>query len=165
VETPDTFDVEPEETSERGLPAPAPDAYARPVSFSGLGDRIAWIAGLVLLLSSFMAWYSGTSIEGPTLAVIGWHTGTIGKLVFFIGLAVVVLAVLREVGVQLPPAVPESLVTIVLGALATILIIVRLISIPDTFAGTSGRAIGIWIGLLSAIAVIVGGLLRAAEDL
>jgi hypothetical protein len=112
-----------------------------------------------------MSWYSGTSIEGPTLAVIGWHTGTIGKLIFFIGLAVIALAILREAGVELPPTVPESLVTIALGALATILVLIRLISIPDTFAGTSGRAIGIWIALLSGLAVIVAGLLRAAEEI
>ena len=117
------------------------------------------------MLSSFMSWYAGTSTEGPTLAVIGWHTGTIGKLVFFIGLALIALAILREAGVVLPPTIPESLVTIVLGSLATILVLIRLISIPDTFAGTSGRAIGIWIALLSALAVIVSGLLRAGEEL
>jgi hypothetical protein len=73
--------------------------------------------------------------------------------------------VLREAGVELPPAIPESLVVIALGSLATILVLIRVISIPDTFAGTSGRGIGIWIALLSAIAVIVAGLLRAGEEL
>jgi hypothetical protein len=129
------------------------------------GGRIAWVAGLILMLSSFMSWYSGSSIEGPTLSVIGWHTGTIGKLVFFLGLALVVIAILREAGIELPPSIPESLVTIALGALATILVLVRLISIPDTFAGTSGRSIGLWIALGSALAVIAAGLLRAGEDL
>jgi hypothetical protein len=129
------------------------------------GGRVAWVGGLILMLSSFMSWYSGNSIEGPTLSVIGWHTGTIGKLVFFLGLALVVIALLREAGVELPPSVPESLVTIALGALGTILVLVRLISIPDTFAGTSGRSIGLWIALVSALAVIAAGLLRAAEDL
>jgi hypothetical protein len=97
--------------------------------------------------------------------VIGWHTGTIGKLVFFLGLALVVIAILRESGIELPPAIPESLVTIAVGALGTILVVVRLISIPDTFAGTSGRSIGLWIALGSALAVIAAGLLRAGEDL
>ena len=97
--------------------------------------------------------------------MIGWHTGTIGKIIFFIGLLVIALAVVRHVGIELPPTVPDSLVTIALGALATILVLIRLISIPDTFAGTSGRAIGIWIGLLAALGVIAGGLLRAGEEL
>ena len=55
------------------------------------------LAGFVLMLSTFMGWYAGSD-EGPTIAVIGWHTGAIGKLVFLLGLAVVVLVVLRELG-------------------------------------------------------------------
>jgi hypothetical protein len=172
METPDLFDFddpspEPAAPPRRARPpAREPTPLPRPGGeIWGLGGRIAWIAGLILMLSSFMSWYSGKSVEGPTLAVIGWHTGTIGKLVFFIGLAIVALAVLQEFGIELPPSVPESLVTIGLGSLGTILVLIRLISIPDTFAGTSGRAIGLWIGLLSALAVIVAGLLRAGEEL
>ena len=129
-----------------------------------MGERLTWLSGLVLLLSSLMGWYVGSG-DGLTIAVIGWHTGTLGKLVFFIGLAIVALAILREAGFELPPSVPESLVTIGLGALGTILVLIRLISIPDTFAGTSGRGIGIWIALIAALGVIGAGLLRAGEDL
>jgi len=171
METPDLFDFDepgPESAPppRPNPPAPAPTPQIRPGGpIWGLGGRIAWIAGLILMLSSFMSWYSGKSIEGPTLTVIGWHTGTIGKLVFFVGLAILAIAILREFGFELPPSVPESLVTIGLGALGTILVLIRLISIPDTFAGTSGRGIGIWIGLFAALAVIVAGLLRAGEEL
>ena len=169
METPDLFDFgdpAPEEREGRPGPPVRPGLQLRPgAGIWSAGERITWVAGLILMLSSFMSWYAGKSIEGPTLAVIGWHTGTIGKLVFFIGLALIALAILREAGVELPPAVPESLVTIALCALATVLVLVRLILIPDTFAGTSGRAIGIWIALLSALAVIVGGLLRAGNEL
>ena len=175
VETPDLFDFDdpegprPETEPEPRRPAPQvsrPEPQLRPSGgIWSSGERGSWVAGLVLMLSPFMSWYAGKSIEGPTLAVIGWHTGTIGKLVFFIGLLLVALAVLRQAGIELPPTVPESLVTIALGALATILVLIRLISIPDTFAGTSGRAIGIWIALLAALGVIGAGLLRAGEDL
>jgi hypothetical protein len=171
VETPDLFDFddpapEVEQPPRARPPAPSPTPQLRPGGqIWSLGGRIAWVAGLILMLSSFMSWYAGTSIEGPTLAVIGWHTGTVGKLVFFVGLAVVALAILREAGFELPPSVPESLLTIGLGALGTILVLVRLISIPDTFAGTSGRGIGLWIALLAALAVIVAGLLRAGDEL
>jgi hypothetical protein len=169
VETPDLFDfddpeVAPDPPARRPGHAPVPQPRPGGGIWSA-GERIAWVAGLILMLSSFMSWYSGSSIEGPTLSVIGWHTGTIGKIVFFLGLVLVVLAVLREFGIELPPSVPESLVTIALGSLATVLVLIRLISIPDTFAGTSGRSIGLWIALGSAIAVIVAGLLRAGEDL
>jgi hypothetical protein len=166
---PDLFDFDDPELEETEEPARSSRTslpQVRPGSrIWSAGGRIAWVAGLILMLSSFMSWYSGNSIEGPTLSVIGWHTGTIGKLVFFVGLALVLLAILREAGIELPPSIPESLVTIALGALGTILVLVRLISIPDTFAGTSGRSIGLWIALGSALAVIAAGLLRAGEEL
>ena len=129
-----------------------------------MGERVTALSGLVLMLSSFMGWYAGSD-EGPTIAVIGWHTGVIGKLVFLLGLAVVVLVVLRELGIELPATVPESLVIIVLGALATTLVLIRLISVPDRFFPFDGRGIGIWIALIAALGLIVGGLLRAGEEL
>jgi hypothetical protein len=137
---------------------------ALPGGIWAMGERVTALAGLVLMLSSFMGWYAGSD-EGPTIAVIGWHTGVIGKLVFLLGLAVVVLVVLRELGIELPATVPESLVIIVIGALATILVLIRLISVPDTFFPNDGRGIGIWIALIAAIGLIVGGLLRAGEEL
>ena len=105
----------------------------RPVDPGCCGERLAWIAGLVLPLSAFTDWYSGSRPTGSTLSVIGWHTGSLGKLVFFIGLAALILEALREAGIELPPTVPESLVLIALGSLATIFVLIRLISIPDTF--------------------------------
>jgi hypothetical protein len=130
----------------------------------GLGDRLGFVAGLVLAISSFTGWYTGSG-EGVTVSVLGWHTGTLGKLVFFIGLAVVALVALREAGIELPPTVPDSLVIIALGSLSTIFVLIRLISIPDQFLPASGRGIGIWISLLASLAVIGAGLLRASEEL
>jgi hypothetical protein len=129
-----------------------------------VGERLTALAGLILLLSSFMGWYSGSG-DGLTISVIGWNTGALGKLVFFIGLAVLALVALRQAGIELPAAVPESLVVIGLGALATIFVLIRLISIPEQFLPASGRGIGIWIALLAALGVIVAGLLEAAEEL
>jgi len=151
-------------------PAPAdyPDdepgqGFGRELPIWGLGERLAWVAGLVLAISSFTGWYSGSG-EGATISVMGWHTGTLGKLVFFVGLAVIVLVALREAGIDLPATVPESLVVIALGSLATIFVLIRLISIPDDFF-FAGRAIGIWISLVAAIGLIVAGLLQASEEL
>jgi hypothetical protein len=156
VENPDFFDLE------------APPQPSRESSVAGglwsVGDRVTWIAGLVLALSSFMGWYSGSGV-GIKLAVIGWHTGTLGKLVFFIGLAVVLIVALRELGFELPPSIPESLVILALGTLALIFVLIRVISIPDSVLPADGRGIGIWISLIAAAGVVGGGLLRAAEEL
>jgi hypothetical protein len=132
----------------------------------GFGELLTWVSGLVLALSAFTDWYAGSEAGGAfTLSVIGWHTGALGKLVFFIGLAVLALFALREAGIELPATVPESLLVIALGSLATIFVLIRVISIPDRFLPASGRGIGIWISLVAALAVIVAGLVRASEEL
>jgi hypothetical protein len=161
VETPDPLGADAPRPG-----APTPSGYLRPAA-GGLwaaGERVTWVAGLVLAVSAFTDWYAGSGV-GVKLAVIGWHTGVLGKLVFFIGVAVVAIVALRESGFELPPSVPESLLVLALGALATVFVIIRIVSIPDAVLPADGRGVGIWISLLSAIAVIVGGLLRAAEEL
>ncbi|GIU94317.1 MAG: hypothetical protein KatS3mg012_0774 [Gaiellaceae bacterium] len=128
-----------------------------------LGGRLLLVFGLLLTLSALTGWYTGEGV-GTTVSVIGWHTGTIGKLVLVLGALAALLAVLRELGVHLPPSVPESLLAIVIGSVATVLVLVRIISIPDTFF-FAGRGIGIWISLVCAIGIIVAGLLEASEEL
>ncbi len=161
METPDFFDVD--VPGQTGRPEPG---YGRAPAGGiwALGERITWVSGLVLALSSFMDWYAGSGV-GVRLAVIGWHTGVLGKLVFFVGLAVIAMVALREAGFELPPTVPESLVVLALGALGLIFVLIRLISIPDAVLPADGRGIGIFIALLAALGVVLGGLLRAAEEL
>ncbi len=129
------------------------------------GAQLTWVGGLVLAVSSFTSWYSGSSVEGPTLSVTGWNSGTLGKLVFLIGIAVICLAVLRRFGLEFPASAPEPLIVAALGALATVFVLIRLISVPASVVGTSGRSIGIWISLVAAVAVIAAGLLQAGEEL
>jgi hypothetical protein len=129
-----------------------------------VGERLTWVAGLVLAVSAFTGWYAGSGV-GLNLSVIGWHTGTLGKLVFFVGLAVLALVALRQAGIDLPATVPESLVVILLGSVATVFVLIQLISIPDRFQPAAGRGIGIWISLAAALLVVVAGLLQASEEL
>src|SRR5581483_583355 len=145
-------------------PYPTSRPRAAPQGLWAVGDRVTWVAGLVLALSAFTDWYAGSGV-GVKLAVIGWHTGVLGKLVFFIGFAVVAIVALREAGMGLPATVPESLVVLALGALGTVFVLIRVISIPDSVLPADSRGIGIWISLLAAFGVIAGGLLQAAEDL
>ena len=147
-------------------PVPQPPRPAvRPMVPGYWGERLAWVSGLVLAISAFTDWYAGSQTDGLTLSVTGWHTGALGKLVFFVGLATLILEALREAGIELPATVPESLVLVAFGSLATIFVLIRIISIPDTFFDTAGRGIGIFISLIAAVVLILAGLLRAAEEL
>jgi hypothetical protein len=145
---------------------------ARPQALAGgggaglwrTGELLAWLGGLVLTLGAFMGWYSISGDLRGKLSVLGWNTGTIGKLVFAVGVVVLLLLGLRAFGVNLPPSVPDGLVISALGLLATILILVRLIDIPEAFQPTVGRGIGIWLSFLAALLLIVAGLLKSTED-
>ncbi len=141
-----------------------PDRPRMPsASFWTPGEGLAWVAAIIFTLSSFMGWYSGL-IDGLSLSAVGWQTGLLGKLVFFVGLAVLVLLILRATGVELPPAVPVGLVIAGFGALGTVFVLVRLIEIPDDYAEL-GRSIGIWISLVAALLLIAAGLLKASDEL
>ena len=164
MQTPESFpSAEPPDPVRRRLLRPGVAARTGG-EFWLLGERLARWAGLVLTLSAFMSWYAGSD-DGPTIAVIGWHVGVLGKLVFFIGLAVLALWGLREAGYELPASIPESLILIGLGSLATTFVLIRLISVPDEFFPYTCRGIGLWIRLLAGLAVIVAGLLEASEEL
>ena len=78
--------------------------------FRSPGEGLAWLGGLVLALSSFMSWYTFDADVGFTVSITGWHTGLLGKLVFFVGLAVLAFLGLRASGVELPPSVPGGMV-------------------------------------------------------
>jgi hypothetical protein len=163
VQTPEPYP--PQEQQEVFAEPGEDEVFLRPAGgFWAMGSTLTWVSALVLSLSAFTDWYASRDSVGPTLAVIGWHTGALGKLVFFIGLVLLAVAILREFGFELPATIPESLVVIALGSLATIFVLIRLISIPDSIVA-AGRGIGIWISLLAALAVIVAGILRASEDL
>ena len=162
MENPDPYPPPAPEEDDWLAPRPRPARNFE--DLSGLGQRLTWVSALVLTISAFTGWYVGSG-PGPTTSVIGWHTGALGKLVFFIGLAILGLVALREAGIELPATVPESLIVIALGALSTVFVLIRLISVPDEFFGWRGRGIGIFIALIASLLVIAAGLLRAGEEL
>jgi hypothetical protein len=162
VETPDFIQPEPPPLAD---PEQGYEPFERQAGIlPGLGERLTWISGLVLAISAFTGWYTGSG-DGLNISVIGWHTGILGKLVFFIGLALIALVLLREAGIELPAAVPESLVVVTLGALATIFALVRLISIPEQLLPADGRGIGLYISLAAALVAIGAGIVRASEEM
>jgi hypothetical protein len=125
-------------------------------------EGLSWIAGLVLALSTFMGWYSASE-EGITVSAIGWHTGIVGKLVLLVGLAALALLVLRAAGVELPPTVPIGMLLAGLGAFGTVLVLIRVLEVPDDYF-EFGRSAGLWISLVAALLLIGAGLLKSAEE-
>lgn len=128
------------------------------------GETLSAFSAIVLSISAFTGWYSG-KVEGLlAFSILGWDTGTLGKLVFFIGLAVLLVLALGATGLELPPTFPAGAVAAALGTLATIFVLVRVIDLPDELPGL-GRSVGLWISLAAGVAVIATGLFRANEEI
>jgi hypothetical protein len=161
VQTPEFIPPEPPQSRADPYDAVAP----RPVwLLPGLGERLTWLSGLILMLSALMGWYTGSG-EGLRIAVIGWNTGVLGKLVFFVGFALIVLVLAREAGIVLPASVPESLVVVALGAIATIFAIIRLVTIPEDLLPAHSRGVGLWVSLIAGLLAIAAGIVRASEEM
>jgi lipid-A-disaccharide synthase-like uncharacterized protein len=122
------------------------------------GEIVAGVAGLALLVFLFVVQWLAS---GPDHAVTstGWSGLPVLRwLVVVTGLAAVALAVTQAM--RSAPAIPVTLSVYVtaLGALSTLLLIVRLLTTGD------GVRAGAFLGLLAAIGVMLGGFLSLRQE-
>jgi len=132
------------------------------------GEKIAGAAGIVLLISLWLSWYSVSGVNGIQLGGLsvdrsGWESFSFIDIFLFITAVVAIgAAVIRatEASVSLPIA--ASAIVAGLGAIGVLLVLFRLISKPD-FGAPSGvnldvsLAWGYFVGLISVAAVTYGG--------
>jgi amino acid transporter len=112
------------------------------------GEWVAGAGGVALLAALFLDWFSGAS-AWQALSVLD----VVLTLLALVPLALVVLQATRE-----SPSLPVafSVLTTIAGALATLLILYRLLNQP----GPNDRVeveLGAWIGLAAAVVTAVGG--------
>jgi hypothetical protein len=111
------------------------------------GAVAAGIGGLVLILSLFLPWFSSGGFDQS-----GFDSYQVTDLVLLvIGAAAIGFAVLEFTGsrVNLPFGLPRTLQ--VLGIIATTITVVTLVE-------GSSQAIGLFLAVLAAISILVGGL-------
>jgi hypothetical protein len=163
---------------------------ASPTSFDTtrlrFGDIVAGIGGVVLFLSLFLDWFSITSkaevlgqSRETSVGVSGWSgLSFIDILLLIIALVAIAIAVLRALNMMPSLPVTPGMILLGLGGLAVLLVLFRLIFVPDFGTGDitevsaagfkasvdTGRSFGIFIGLLAAVAVAVGGWLTWTEE-
>jgi hypothetical protein len=130
----------------------------------------------VLFLSLFLEWYSltgkGLAAGAGSGGLSGWEALSFLDIVLFaIAVVAVAIAVLRAMN-MMPKNLPASpgLILLGLGALAVLIVLFRLISSGDfghpevkAFVDTS-RSFGIFIALLAAAGVALGGWLTWNEE-
>jgi hypothetical protein len=116
------------------------------------GEWLAGLAGAALLVALFLRWYDAR----PT-ALTGWQafavTDVLLALLALSGPLLLALQATRE-----SPALPTgiSIVCATCGALATAVVLVRLVVEPEADRVT-GIAAGAWLGLAAALALLAGG--------
>jgi hypothetical protein len=116
-----------------------------------LGELVGAVGGLGLLVAGFLPWYS---VGGENATA--WQAFSVTDLILaaaaVMGLSVA-LCVIARISVSYPVA--GSSVAAGFGVVAVVLIVIRMIDPPG--GGDVSLEIGAWLGLLSAIAVTVGG--------
>ncbi len=120
------------------------------------GEFVAGAGGVALVVFLFaVPWLSAGS--GHTSS--GWGGLPVLRWLIVVS-ALTALALTFAQATRTAPAIPVTLSVFgtVLGALSTILLIIRLLTTD------SGLEAGAWLGLLSAIAIAVGGFLSLREE-
>ena len=117
------------------------------------GEWIAGAAGLALLVSLFLSWYDGRS---------GWESlGILDVILAFVALnALAIPFVTASYRVPALPLAHQSL-TVLFGCFALLLVVGRVLNIPDWADGREG---GLWVALLATLGVVAGGMLAMRDE-
>src|SRR3954463_10224942 len=158
------------------------DLMAFDASRLRFGDMIAGASAILLLI--FMTVFDWYGVDVPGFGNQGgnaWKAfGFIDILLFLCLAAVIACVVIRALGAQVNTPVPLSTIMLAAGALASLLILFRIVVLPgdvadakdlvDQFNKVSpgqdasvGRSIGIFLGFLAALGMTAGGFLSARE--
>jgi len=166
-----------------------PDAKAKPKRPSRprrstpklrAGEAIALVAAILLFVLMFFDWYGAkatTSAESLGGVVTGTGGGsawdTLEVIPLFLMLAIVVTvgaAILRLSGNDWKPAIPPAAAVCVLGILAAVLILIRILSPPGPAGAFSELAyestlkLPIFLALAAALGIAYGGWRTMGED-
>jgi hypothetical protein len=146
------------------------------------GEKVAGVSGILLILFMFIFKWFGLEVNvvGPPglgFAASGEATrnawgsyGFIDIVLFITALAAIGLALLAASEAEMGLPVAASAIVAGLGILSVVLIVISIISPPDFGADLSGtgidhtRKIGVWLGLITAAAIAVGGYMAMQEE-
>jgi len=139
------------------------------VDFSKLttADRVICASAIVFLIATFLPWYGVEGFDEGSKT--GWDYFLTGILPLLLAIVMVAqVAVSRFSTSQLPALpLPWGQVHLIAGALAAVLLILRVIIPSDIefFAGdfTLDRKWGLFVALIAALGLAAGGFLKSKE--
>jgi hypothetical protein len=121
------------------------------------GEWIAAGSGLALLVSLFLPWY-----DAGDDGISAWEAlGVTDVLLAIVAACGVLLAVVTAT--QRVPAVPIALSVVVtlVGVVGLVLVLIRVLSLPDDVAG---RDWALWLGLVGAGGIVAGGVVAMRDE-
>jgi hypothetical protein len=142
-------------------------------------DRLVAVGALALALFMFAFDWFGENIHGTLPgsnlsaggSLTGWQAFTISRWIWLATVLVALASVLiRASSAQLPSSVKPGSVVALLGTVSVVLILYRIVHHPAAsggFAGfhvSLGIEIGIWLGLIAAVAIAMGGYLQLRAE-
>ncbi len=144
-------------------------------------DQIVGVSAIAFFIFLFFfKWYgasASSSVGGISVggSLNGWHSFTNSRWIWLITIIVALGAVALRAGQrELSLPVQPSVIIAGLAALSTLLILYRIVHHPsggssggaglDHFSYSYGIKIGIWLGLIAAVAITYGGYLAMQDE-
>jgi hypothetical protein len=131
-------------------------------------DKVIGASAIVFLIAMFLPWW-GIDTNFGSAYNNGWDYFLTGWLPLLLAIVMVVQIALEKFStVQLPkPPVPWTQVHLIAGLVAAVLVLLRVIVPADEGAGgfdfDLDRMYGVFVALLAAIGLAVGGYLKSKE--
>jgi hypothetical protein len=142
------------------------------------GEAIYLVAAVLLFAFMFFSWF-GAEVSGSAGTIQFGHVGAGGDawqalevIPIFLMLAIAVAvgaALMRLAGSDWKPAIPPGVAVCVLGGLAALLVLIRIIFPPSfgEFGGVTVEAtlqVGVFLGFAAALGIAYGGWRAMAEE-
>ncbi|HEX6455845.1 MAG TPA: hypothetical protein VF009_04935 [Solirubrobacterales bacterium] len=141
------------------------------------GEKIAGVSAILLFIFMFFDWYSvEVSVSGGSFAASAseggspWEAFSVIDLILLLVVIVTLAGVLiRLTDAAIEPPVPMNALIAILGGLAVLLILYRIIDTPDvgSFPGVSvdvSPTVGAFLGLITAAGIAFGGYKAMQEE-
>ncbi len=130
-----------------------------------LGDRVVVISGVLLFIFAFFKWF-GISVGGDTAGFSGYHYFLWGVIPVILGVVMIVqIGLTRFSDTKLPSlgSLSWGQVHLILGCVAAALILLKTIIGDDYFSFSLDRKVGLFLALISAVGLAVGGYLKMRD--
>jgi hypothetical protein len=133
------------------------------------GEKVIAGSGILYLIAMFLPWWGLDFGDLGSGSNSGWDYFLTGILPLLIIIAMVLqIAVARFSTTQLPnPPLPWNMMHMIAGAVVAVLLVLRVLIGSSEGSGTFeidlDRMYGLWVALIAAIGVGVGGFLKSKE--